>query len=458
MTLSSLEPTRYVMLSPHLPCTLRREDGHESAGAVHALSTDRLLVTLPSLPSGSLLTSSDATISLTVRFDAERFYTFVVQPTKHDADSLECTANAPEDKARLVDLLGLVRKGQHITLCATQDVEASDRYTGFSDIALRPKALPEMAWDDVDTSTTFLGRKIPYPILITGMTGGITQGAEINRRLALAAQHFGIPMGVGSQRVALENPSHAPIFAVKTYAPNLFLIGNVGIAQIRSRHATQDCQRAVHMIGADALAIHVNVLQEVVQVEGDRDFRDIFRSIEKVVRHLDVPVMIKEVGCGIDVETAKRLAEIGVAAIDCGGKGGTSWSLIEGARAKSPVTQSIGQTFRDWGIPTALSVALVRKALPHMPLVATGGMRDGLMVAKAMALGATVCGIGLPIFKAALDSDEGPFSVLETFTKGLKTAMLCSGTAQISGLKHRLVVKKNFQEALSDLEEQHILA
>jgi isopentenyl-diphosphate delta-isomerase len=346
--------------------------------------------------------------------------------------------------------MGLVRKGQHIAICATMDVEASDRYTGFNDVTLRPMALPELAWNDLDTNVSFLGRRFPLPLLITGMTGGLSQGAEINRRLARVAQHYGIPMGVGSQRVALENPDHAAIFAVKSFAPDVFLIGNVGISQIRSDDAVEKCRRAIDMIRADALAIHVNVLQEVVQVEGDKDFRNIFDSINRVVRSLDVPVLVKEVGCGIDVETARRLVETGVAAIDCGGKGGTSWSLIEGARAKSQVTQQVGLTFRDWGIPTALSVATVHQAVPSVPLIATGGIRDGLTVAKALALGASFCGIGLPIFKAALESEEAPFSVIETFTQGLRTAMICSGARDLSELHTRLILKRPFREGLEE--------
>jgi isopentenyl-diphosphate delta-isomerase len=385
-----------------------------------------------------------------VTFDSEKHFALSGQLVAGPSGTFELLVEAPRDQERLVDLMGLVRKGQHIAICATMDVEASDRYTGFTDVYLRPKALPELAWSDLDTSGVFLGRKFPLPILITGMTGGLTQGAEINRRLARVAQHYGIPMGVGSQRVALENPDHAAIFTVKTFAPNLFLIGNVGIAQIRSHDAIEKCRRAVAMIEADALAIHVNVLQEVVQVEGDKDFRDIFTAISRVVRSLGVPVIVKEVGCGIDRETARRLMETGVAAIDCGGKGGTSWSLIEGARAKSPVTQQVGLTFRDWGIPTALSVATVHQALPTMPLIATGGIRDGLTVAKAVALGASMCGIGLPIFKAALESEEAPFTVIETFTQGLRTAMICSGARDLPALKTSLILKRAFREGLEE--------
>lgn len=448
---------RYITVVPPLPCRITGPDW-QNAGKwgdgrhsfqVSGLAIDRIMIQagdiqldLPRLGGGLY--------QVHVLFDEQKQFVLNGHLDAGPAKSYELMVDDPEGRERLFDLMGLVRKGQHIAICATMDVEASDRYTGFNDVTLRPMALPELAWNDLNTNVSFLGRTFPLPLLITGMTGGLSQGAEINRRLAQVAQHYGIPMGVGSQRVALENPDHAAIFTVKSFAPNLFLIGNVGIAQIRSGDAVEKCRRAVEMIEADALAIHVNVLQEVVQVEGDKDFRNIFHSISRLARSLDVPIIVKEVGCGIDVETARRLAETGVAAIDCGGKGGTSWSLIEGARAKSQVTQQVGLTFRDWGIPTALSVATVHQAVPSLPLIATGGIRDGLTIAKAVALGAKLCGIGLPIFKAALESEEAPFSVIETFTQGLRTAMICSGARDLSALQTRLMLKRPFREGLEE--------
>ena len=342
----------------------------------------------------------------------------------------------------------LVRKSQHISICATTDVEASDRFTGFDAVTLLPMALPELNWSELDTSTPFLGRKLPLPLLITGMTGGLARGAEINLRLARAAAAFGIPMGVGSQRVALDNPDHAAIFTVKKAVPELFLIGNIGIAQLLQPDAVDLCCRAVDMIEADALAIHVNVLQEVVQVEGDRNFRGVLDSVAKVAAKLPVPLIIKEVGVGLDPTSAQKLAEAGVKALDCGGKGGTSWSFIEGERAISEITRSVAATFRDFGIPTALAVAALHKSLPTMPLIATGGIRDGLMVAKATALGAAVCGIGLPLLRAALTSDEAPYEVLEVMTKGLRTAMIVSGAKTLNDLRSRVHCVPAFSENL----------
>lgn len=359
-------------------------------------------------------------------------------------------AVGPDAAGVLSNLLTMLRKAQHIDICATTDVEAKDRFTGFSEIILRARALPELALDELDTRTNFLGRSFPLPLMITGMTGGVARGTEINRRLAAAAAHFGIPMGVGSQRIALEHPEHAAIFRVKRAVPKLFLIGNLGIGQLKAQTALDQCQRAVDMIDADALAIHVNVLQEAIQVEGDRDFRGLIDAIAHVASRLSVPLLVKEVGVGIDPLSATRLAAAGVRAIDVGGKGGTSWSYIEGARSSSQVTAAVADTFRDFGIPTAISLCALSQALPNLDLAATGGVRDGLTVAKAVGLGAKLTGIGLPLFRAALAGEEAPYSVLETFVKGLRTAMIVSGSRTLADLRHAARPTKRFTELMAE--------
>ncbi|MFW7377473.1 MAG: type 2 isopentenyl-diphosphate Delta-isomerase [Oligoflexus sp.] len=336
------------------------------------------------------------------------------------------------------DLLGQIRKSQHIELCRRQDVEASDRFTGFERVHFIPEALPNSSIDRLDTKVSFLGGNFHYPILITGMTGGVDQGTEINRRLAAAAAKFRIPMGIGSQRIALENPAYADIFHVKRWQPDVFLIGNLGFAQLLQDHYLELCEQAVDMIQADALAIHLNVLQEAVQVEGDRHFDGVLERLHLVCEKLRVPVMIKEVGSGISPNTCLRLRDAGVASIDIGGRGGTSWGYIEGLRSASQETQSLGKTFRDWGIPTAYSLASVRSQLKDFPLVATGGIRDGLTVAKAVALGANMVGIGLPLLRAALQSEEAPQQVLETFVRGLKVTMLATGSQSLDQLEQHL--------------------
>lgn len=440
----------FVNLTAPLPCTVVLPDGHGATGFVRALAPDRLQAWLTPAPRAAVLGACRLSLALpegrTYDFDGRVEALGAAEPPAPTVIHVDSAAS----RAQLIDLLHLVRKGQHIHICATMDVEASDRYTGFSDLTLVPQALPELAWGELDTRARFLGRDFPYPLLITGMTGGIERGAEINRRLAAAAARFGIPMGVGSQRLALENPEHAEIFAVKRAAPSVFLIGNLGFAQLRGRPvdaAVDDCKRAVAMIEADALAIHVNVLQEVVQVEGDRDFRGAYDMLTALARQLEVPLVVKEVGSGIDAATALRLVDCGVAAIDIGGKGGTSWSFIEGARATAPATRRVAQTFRDWGVPTAIALRNARLATQsRAALVATGGVRDGLTVAKAVALGADMVGIGLPLFRAALDSETGPHEVLEELVQGLMTAMIGSGSSRLAGLAGRLRILPKFLE------------
>lgn len=440
----------FVTLNPPLACILLLADGGQATGFVRALAPDHLQTSL-SLPNNQMLAGS---CQLSLALASGRRYQFEGQlkPTQVSDAATPAIIHleTPTARAQLTDLMHLIRKEQHIHICATMDVEAADRYTGFTDLKLVPKALPELSWHELDTQTRFLGHRFSYPILITGMTGGIERAAEINRRLAAAAAKHGIAMGVGSQRLALENPEHAAIFAVKRSAPQLFLIGNLGFAQLRGRTlsaAIDDCKRAVEMIDADALAIHVNVLQEVIQVEGDRDFRGAYAMLTAIARHLPVPLVVKEVGVGVDFESAKRLVECGVAAIDIGGKGGTSWSFIEGARAQSASLQRVAQSFRDWGIPTAIALHHARATLgAKVPLIATGGVRDGLTIAKAVALGANMVGVGLPLFRAALAHENGASDVLEELIRGLKTAMIATGCGSLPDLAGRMRISRRFLE------------
>ena len=457
-TAASVADAELVSLNPPLPCVGPKL----GSGFITAIGPDgfRLRLTssmdrATSLAEGgagaidvlTIAASDDRTFQLTASIVAAR-------PLLAEGMILaHARAVGPDALAVLSNLLTMVRKAQHIDICATTDVEAKDRFTGFSEVLVRARALPELALDDLDTRTTFLGRTFPLPLMITGMTGGVARGTEINLRLAAAAAHFGIPMGVGSQRIALEHPEHAAIFRVKRATPTLFLIGNLGIGQLKASTALDQCRRAVDMIEADALAIHVNVLQEAIQVEGDRDFRGLIDAIAHVARRLSVPLLVKEVGVGIDPISAKRLAEAGVRAIDVGGKGGTSWSFIEGARSSSPVTAAVADTFRDFGIPTAVGLKALSSALPGLDLAATGGIRDGLTVAKAVGLGAKLAGIGLPLFRAALSGDEAPFTVLETFAKGLRTAMIVSGARTLKDLGAVTRPTKRFLELMSDHTE-----
>ncbi len=423
-----------IKLEPALPWL--SEQG--SAGFVQALGVDRLLLQpTPGSRDGAHLTR------ITVRLNEGPTFTL------HGA----CTPTAAEwvfvveaeDQPRLLDMMGQLRKDQHIEICRNKDVEASDRFTGFHRLNFIPEALPQMDESALDLSREFLGRTFSAPLLITGMTGGISKGTEINRRLAQAAARMNIPMGVGSQRIALDNPEYAPIFKVKPQAPGLYLIGNIGMSQLTGADALDICQRAVDMIDADALAIHFNLVQELVQVEGDRRFSGLFRGLERICKNLPVPVIAKEVGCGMAPETVRRLKEMGFSAVDIGGKGGTSWSHIEGLRSRTALSQELGAGFRDWGIPTAYSLAVVHKAFPQLPLIATGGIRDGITVAKAVALGARLCGIGLPLLRAALESEEAPLEFLETLRQGLKVTLMATGATRLDDLSQRIVLGHPFE-------------
>lgn len=357
---------------------------------------------------------------------------------------------APESRANLDKLITQTRKNQHIEICRTSDVESSDRYTGFENIQLKPCALPDLNWNDVDTSTDFLGHKCALPFLITGMTGGVDKGTEINQRLASAAQACGIPMGVGSQRIALEHSECESIFKVRDWAPDVFLIANLGISQIGNKQAALDlARRAIDMIDANAIAIHLNILQELVQTEGDRNFAGLWDSIAYLQSHLTVPVIIKEVGSGIDLQTAEKLHKIGITCLDVGGRGGTSWSYIESKRSATSSQQILGEVFRDWGIPTAHAVAAIadRYTNTDLTLIATGGIRSGLTVAKAVGLGAKMCGIGLPLFKAALISTENVIAEIRQLETQLKVAMMASNSPNLSALSQKLTIGQPYADA-----------
>jgi isopentenyl-diphosphate delta-isomerase len=446
LSVNTLASTSYVALRTPLPCIT----GAHGAGFVHAIAKDRFLIRFAN--NNSSKTLSDKAEVLTITTEQGTHFTFSASITGGELDQDGMSeARVPDTRGsdQVSDLLALLRKSQHINICNNDDVEAKDKYTGFSDVFLMPCALPDFDADDVVTKTTFLGRNFDLPLLITGMTGGLEQGAEINLRLAKAAARFNIPMGVGSQRIALENRNYEKIFAVKEVVPSVFLIGNIGMAQLKEKNPVDACQRAVDMIGADALAIHLNVLQELIQVEGDRHFRGITNVIAEIAAKISVPLIIKEVGCGIDQESAKTLLSAGVAAIDCGGKGGTSWGYIEGLRAQSNITKNLGSTFRDWGIPTAIATAILHRSYPQATLIATGGIRDGITAASAIGLGATMCGIGLPLLRAAIKSAEDVVDTLDELASGLRIAMVASGAKTTFDLRSKVRMNAAFREQIS---------
>lgn len=327
------------------------------------------------------------------------------------------------------------RKNDHISINLDHDVQAVDATTGFERYQLVHAALPELNLADVNPSTVFLGRHLSAPLLISSMTGGVERGAEITRRLARAAQALGCAIGIGSQRAALENPGLAKHFAVRDVAPNVLLFANLGAVQLNYGYGPDDCRRAVEMIGADALFLHLNPLQEALQPEGNRDFSGLLRKIEAVCAVSEVPVVVKEVGCGISTGIAARLASAGVAAIDVSGTGGTSWSAVEHHRATTGLARRLSQTFVDWGIPTAVSLRMAREGAPGVPLIASGGLRTGLDAAKAIALGAGLAGFAGPLLKAAAAGDDETYELLTALIEELRLAMFCAGAATISDLQ-----------------------
>ena len=334
------------------------------------------------------------------------------------------------------------RKKEHLEICLDTESVTSASGTGLSRYRFVHNALPELDIDEIDLSTTFLGKRLQAPILISSMTGGFDLARKVNRNLAAAAQSLGLAMGVGSQRVAVEEPSAADSFEVRDVAPDILLFGNLGAVQLNYGYTVEHCRRAVSMIGADALILHLNVLQEAVQPEGNRNFKGLGEKIAAVCRDLEVPVIAKEVGNGISVDAATRLQRAGVKALDVAGYGGTSWSAVEAQRAvkqgKRPDT-----AFAAWGIPTEEALVSVRQALPDIQLIASGGVRSGVDIAKAIALGADLGAFGQPLLAAALESSAKVIEFIAGVIHELKVSMLCVGAADLTALRKAPLVRQS---------------
>lgn len=329
------------------------------------------------------------------------------------------------------------RKDAHLDLCATGDVEPAENDPLFGDVHLVHECLPELDAADVDGGCTFLGKRLTWPLLITGMTGGTARAGAVNRDLARIADELGIAFGVGSQRAMQIDPSVTPSFQVRDVAPRVALLGNIGLWQAREL-GVDGVRRLVEAIGADGLAIHLNAGQEMVQPEGDRDFAGGLKTIEAFARAFGDRLVVKETGCGIGPSSAKRLVDAGVKNLDVSGLGGTSWVKVEALRAEASARR-VGEAFAGWGIPTAAAVASVARAVgDRATLIASGGIRDGLMAAKAIGLGASRVGVALPVFRG-LESGgiEGARSVLTDIISGLRLAMVLSGAKDLRALARR---------------------
>lgn len=327
------------------------------------------------------------------------------------------------------------RKADHIRINIEEDVSFKRLTTGFEDYFFMHEALPDINLDEVDTRCTIFGRTLSTPLLVSSMTGGTAEAYKINRILAEAAQEMGMAMGLGSMRAAIEDRTLRYTYEIRDAAPDVPLFANLGAVQLNYGYGTAECQEAVDMIEADALILHFNALQEAVQPEGDGNFAGLIDKIEAVCRELTVPVIAKEVGWGFSESTARRLAEAGVAAIDVAGAGGTSWSQVEMYRAPTARLARVAGAFIDWGIPTSVSIRYCRRAAPDLPIFASGGINNGIDVAKAIALGARLGGIAGDFLRAADRSGvEGVVELAQTITDELRVAMFACGTQTIDAL------------------------
>ena len=327
------------------------------------------------------------------------------------------------------------RKADHLRICLEDDVQFNRLTNGLDKYRFDHACLPELNLKEIDLSTKFLGKTLKAPLLISSMTGGTERAKTINSRLAIAAQKHGLAMGVGSQRIAVENPQVAHTFAMRSLAPDAMLLANLGAVQLNYTYGLEQCLRVVDILQADALILHLNPLQECIQPHGDTNFKGLLGKIERLCQQIDVPVIAKEVGNGISQKMATRLIEAGVNAIDVAGAGGTSWAKVEGERAENELQRRLGNTFANWGIATADCIVQIRAAYPELPLIASGGLRNGMEVAKAIALGADLGGLAFPFLKAASESEAAIDELIELLIAELKTVLFCTGNGNLAELK-----------------------
>ncbi len=321
------------------------------------------------------------------------------------------------------------RKAEHIDLALEDRMQLHSSF--FDDYFFEHLALPEIDYADLDLSGDLVGRSLRAPLLISCMTGGTEQAKRINRNLAIAAEATGIALGVGSQRKALEDPEQAASFEVRDLAPTVPLLANLGAVQLNYGFGIDECRRAVKMIDADALVLHLNPLQEALQPEGQCNFSDLVARMAEIARSLEVPVIVKEIGCGISAEAGRLLRDAGLTILDTAGLGGTSWARIEAKRAGDV---ELGELFADWGVPTPRSIRALR-SLDGVTVIASGGVRNGIDVAKAIALGGDIVGLAQPFLAAANDSADMAIEKVDRLVRELKITMFCVGARTVTELQ-----------------------
>ncbi len=333
------------------------------------------------------------------------------------------------------------RKADHIRINLEEDVR-SGLSSGLENYQFPHQALPEIDLEEIQLDLTLFQKKINAPLFISSMTGGTDQAGEINRNLAAAAQETGIPMGLGSQRAAHENPDLTRTFQVRELAPDILLFANLGAIQLNYGLTVDDCQRAVDSVEADALILHLNPLMEAVMVDGNTNFSGLLDKINKVCQSLTVPVIVKEVGWGISSQAAVQLKNAGVSALDVAGAGGTSWTEVEMHRAETEVQRQIASAFINWGIPTADNLQMTKNAVPELPVFASGGLRNGVDISKSIALGAVMGGMAGPFLKAAVNSPEAVIEVIQRVKREIQISMFAAGAKDLQALRQIQLIKK----------------
>lgn len=346
------------------------------------------------------------------------------------------------------------RKSEHLDIVQHGNVMPVTTSTGLEAIRFEHNAAPELDLNTIDLSTHFLGHKLASPFLISSMTGGPERAAAINLCLAEAAQTLGIALAVGSQRIAVEGGATGGFTReLRATAPSVPILANLGAAQIRGSDGIAFAQRAVAMIDANALIIHLNPLQEAVQAGGDRDWTGVLAAIERIVKSLPVPVVVKEVGCGLSANVANRLVASGVSILDVAGAGGTSWAAVEAARADTLHDKAVALAFRDWGIPTATAITEVRTACPQATLIASGGLKTGIDAAKAIRLGADLCGFAGGILSSALENRGALVAHFEILIAQLRITCFCTGSLNLDALRSARLIGDDHHT-----DDHHIIA